>query len=89
MSQEALELFAKYAPGAKPLHMKSHGRLEIVGNHTDHNRGLTMCSGVSMGITASVSKDDEDTVTIYAKGYPKCSFDIDDLEGIKKAITVQ
>ena len=47
-----LELFAKFAPGAKPLHMKSHGRLEIVGNHTDHNNGLCLVSGVNMGIDA-------------------------------------
>ena len=56
MSQEALELFAKFAPGAKPLHMKSHGRLEIVGNHTDHNNGLCLVSGVNMGIDAYFAK---------------------------------
>ena len=80
LASESQELFYKAFAEEEEYVYFSHGRLEILGNHTDHNRGLTMCSGVSMGITASVSKDDEDTVTIYSKGYPKFSFDIDDLE---------
>jgi galactokinase len=31
----------------------SHGRLEIIGNHTDHNHGLCLVAGASMGIEAA------------------------------------
>ena len=31
----------------------SHGRLEILGNHTDHNHGLCLVGGVDMGITGA------------------------------------
>ena len=79
MSQEALELFAKFAPGAKPLHMKSHGRLEIVGNHTDHNNGLCLVSGVNMGIDAYFAKRDDGNVVIKSKGYPVFRLNVTDL----------
>lgn len=57
----------------------SHGRLEIVGNHTDHNHGLCLVAGASMGIEAEVAKTDEGIVKVVSEGYPTFSFLVTEL----------
>lgn len=58
----------------------SHGRLEILGNHTDHNHGLCLVGGVDMGITGAFSKSDDGTIEIASLGYKKVRFSISDLK---------
>jgi galactokinase len=58
----------------------SHGRLEIIGNHTDHNHGLCLVAGASMGIEAEVVANGFDTVKVISEGYPSFSFRIDELD---------
>ncbi len=62
----------------------SHGRLELLGNHTDHNHGLCLVGGVDMGITASVKKSEGKTIMILSEGYPTFEVDLDHLEIDKK-----
>ncbi|MCQ2772509.1 MAG: galactokinase [Bacilli bacterium] len=57
----------------------SYGRLELCGNHTDHNHGLCLVGTCSLSIKGAVSKDDK-KVTIKSDNYRPFSFDIDDLE---------
>lgn len=57
----------------------SHGRLEILGNHTDHNHGLCLVGGVDMGITGAFSKTDDGSIEVISQGYKKIKFDINDL----------
>ena len=63
----------------------AHGRLEIVGNHTDHNHGVCLVSGVDMGTTAAVRKRDDGVVNIVSKGYAPAEFSLS--EGL--AVTEQ
>lgn len=60
----------------------AHGRLEIVGNHTDHNHGVCLVSGVDMGTTAAVRKRDDGVVNIVSKGYAPAEFNINDGLGV-------
>lgn len=79
LRDEASEFyFLSYAEEEKMV-VFSHGRLEIVGNHTDHNKGVVLCSGVDMGITAAVAPNDDDVVAIASKGYKPFYVDINDL----------
>ena len=57
----------------------SHGRLEILGNHTDHNRGLVLCAGCDLGITAAVSEDEDDYVCVHSEGFKSFEFPLSDL----------
>lgn len=57
----------------------SYGRLELCGNHTDHNHGLCLVGTCSLSIKGAVKKDDK-KVTIKSDGYKAFSFDIDNLE---------
>ncbi len=52
----------------------SPGRYEIVGNHTDHNRGLALVAGASLLVEALVNKTKNNKITIASKGIGKCSF---------------
>ena len=84
MKKDALELFNLRYPGIKPFHMKSHGRLEICGNHTDHNNGLCLVSGVNLGIDAYFAKRDDGFIEIRSVGYPPYMMSIYDLTKRKK-----
>ncbi len=62
--------FLSYYPSLAPRVIESHGRLEIIGNHTDHNHGLCLVAGASMGITAAVAKTADNLIEIRSEGYP-------------------
>ena len=47
----------------------SPGRLEIIGNHTDHNGGLAIVAGASLRMYAAASKNDSNLVRLYSNGF--------------------
>lgn len=49
----------------------SPGRIELLGNHTDHNNGKVLVSSIDLNVTAACSKRDDDRVVFYSKGYKK------------------
>lgn len=50
------ELYAKAFDGAEPKeYFISPGRLEIIGNHTDHNGGLAIVAGASLRMYAAAA----------------------------------
>lgn len=55
----------------------SPGRLEILGNHTDHNHGSCLVAGCSLGIHAAYKKANE--VRINSEGYGTSGFSLGDL----------
>lgn len=57
----------------------SHGRLEIIGNHTDHNHGLCLVAGSSLGITACVAGNDIGVAKVASEGFPSYEVHLDDL----------
>ena len=52
----------------------SPGRYEIVGNHTDHNRGLALVAGASLLVEAFVNKTSNKKVRIASLGVGKGEF---------------
>lgn len=57
----------------------SYGRLEILGNHTDHQLGKCLVAGCTLGIRSAVKAHNE-MVSVISEGYPKFSFPLDDLD---------
>lgn len=49
----------------------SPGRIELLGNHTDHNNGKVLVSTIDLNILAVASKRDDNRVVFYSKGFPK------------------
>lgn len=86
MSNKAIELFKKSYPNEEPILMKSHGRLEIIGNHTDHNHGLCLVAGASMGISCAFLPNEGDKITLSSEGYPDIKIRINDLKKRKSEL---
>jgi uncharacterized Zn-binding protein involved in type VI secretion len=72
------------------MHVKGHGcapdsfysasgRIEIVGNHTDHNGGKVLCSAVTIDTLGAVSKRDDGMILVKSKGYPIIKVSVDDI----------
>lgn len=57
----------------------SYGRLEIIGNHTDHQGGHCLVAGCSLGLHGYLSKADDGLVSIASEGYGKFNFPAGDL----------
>ena len=56
------------------------GRSEILGNHTDHNRGIVLAGAIDRDIIAVAAKNDSGTVRLKSEGYDE---DIVSLSDIK------
>lgn len=55
----------------------SPGRIEIVGNHTDHNGGKVLCAAISVDTLASVSDRSDGIIEVKSKGYPMLRVDVE------------
>ena len=60
----------------------SHGRLEIIGNHTDHNNGLAIVAGCNMGITAAFRASEN--VHVASEGFRPFHFKANELDYYKE-----
>ena len=57
----------------------SSGRIELLGNHTDHNNGLVLVSAVSLDIFAGVKTTNDNYIKIISEGYPMMTININNL----------
>lgn len=57
----------------------SPGRMEVLGNHTDHNNGLVLVSSVDLDIMAAVCIRDDNEFYLKSEGYPINHVTITDL----------
>lgn len=63
----------------------SNGRLELIGNHTDHQHGKCLVATCSLGIRGYIQKDDN-LVSIASEGYETFSFSKDELTLVKEEV---
>jgi galactokinase len=47
------------------------GRIEIGGNHTDHNHGRVLAASINLDAIGAAAKTADDTITIYSNRFPK------------------
>ncbi len=62
----------------------SSGRIEICGNHTDHNHGKVLCASVTVDTLGAVTKRDDGIITVDSEGYDPVVVDTKDLKADKK-----
>lgn len=58
----------------------SSGRIELLGNHTDHNHGDVLVGAVNLDLLASCQKTCDYIISIYSEGYGESVVDIMNLE---------
>jgi len=56
----------------------SPGRIEVCGNHTDHNNGKVVAAAVTADTIAVVSPRPDRRIVIHSVGYPEVNVDLDD-----------
>ncbi|MGM9857982.1 MAG: galactokinase [Bacilli bacterium] len=57
----------------------SPGRIELCGNHTDHNNGKVLVSSIDLNILAAVRKRDDNIISFISEGFDKIDVDLNDL----------
>lgn len=55
------------------------GRVELGGNHTDHQHGLVLAAAVNLDTRAAVSINGTDTIRLISEGYPGYEISLSDL----------
>jgi len=58
----------------------SPGRIEILGNHTDHNNGEVLCASISLDTLSCVNKTDDGIIRLLSQGYPMIVVDTKDID---------
>lgn len=56
----------------------SPGRIEIVGNHTDHNAGKVLAAAITVDTLGAVSKRDDGRIEVKSESYPMLRVDLAD-----------
>lgn len=56
----------------------SSGRVEIIGNHTDHNGGPALACAISLDTLAVFLPEDNGIITVKSEGYPDVVVDVND-----------
>ncbi len=70
MKNKVAEEIAKMYPEAtSPLIIRSPGRINIIGEHTDYNEGFVLPAAIDKAIYVAVSKRDDDNIHLYAGDY--------------------
>jgi galactokinase len=47
------------------------GRIEVGGNHTDHNHGRVLAASINLDAVAAAARTADDKITLYSEGFPK------------------
>lgn len=53
----------------EPLLIRSPGRVNIIGEHTDYNQGFVLPAAIDKAIYIAIGKRDDDTIHLYAQDY--------------------
>jgi len=56
------------------------GRIEISGNHTDHNNGIVLAAATDKDTLSAVTKRDDSLINIHSKGYGTIHIDCKDYQ---------
>lgn len=77
--RELMRKFDEYFSGTdRDLHLfSSPGRVEIGGNHTDHNNGKVLSAVVDLDTIACACPANDNLIAIHSQGYERIQVDVD------------
>jgi galactokinase len=61
------------------LCVRSSGRMELLGNHTDHQGGKVLVAAINLFMYAAVKSRQDLLVNVHSKGFPSFSIDLNTL----------
>ena len=65
---------------ARVYEFSAPGRVEIGGNHTDHQHGRVLAAAIDLTTNASVCKNDDEVIRVFSQGYDPVEVYIHDIE---------
>jgi len=68
---------------AEPILVRSPGRINIIGEHTDYNGGFVMPAAIDKAIYVAISKREDDEIHLFSESYQQ--FDISSIKSLKKS----
>jgi galactokinase len=83
MNAEHLKNTFKKLFNAEPILVRSPGRINIIGEHTDYNGGFVMPAAIDKAIYVAISKREDDEIHLFSESYQQ--FDISSIKSLKKS----
>lgn len=81
MNSERLKTAFRDIFQAEPILVKSPGRINIIGEHTDYNGGLVMPAAINKAAYVAISKREDDQIHLYSESYQaKCIASVSDIQ---------
>lgn len=78
--KELINSFQKFFGARNDIRVYSApGRVELGGNHTDHQRGCVLAASVNLDMRAVVAKNGKSVLRLKSEGYPRIDIDLSDL----------
>lgn len=81
---DTFENFKKYFGVEQAYVASSSGRVEVCGNHTDHNGGRVVSCAISLDTLAMFLPTDDNVIVVKSEGYPEMTIDLNGPEIEKK-----
>lgn len=82
--QKAFDKFKSLFNADNSYIVSSSGRVEVLGNHTDHNGGKVVSAGISLDTLGFFLPTNDNLITVKSEGYPEVLVDINNLSSFKK-----
>ncbi|ARS39270.1 galactokinase [Sphingobacteriaceae bacterium GW460-11-11-14-LB5] len=83
MNAQHLKNTFKKLFNAEPILVRSPGRINIIGEHTDYNGGFVMPAAIDKAIYVAISKRGDDEIHLFSESYQQ--FDISSINSLKKS----
>lgn len=83
MNAQHLKNTFKKLFNAEPILVRSPGRINIIGEHTDYNGGFVMPAAIDKAIYVAISKREDDEIHLFSESYQQ--FDISSIKNLKKS----
>lgn len=71
-----------YGAGREVIVCSAPGRVEVGGNHTDHQHGTVLAAAVDRDIIAAASPNDSGVIRICSNGFPALRIDVSQTEPV-------
>jgi len=76
ITKESIQNKFKSIFQAEPIVVRSPGRINIIGEHTDYNDGFVLPAAIDKAVYIAVSKRTDNLISLYAEDY-KSTYEID------------
>lgn len=83
MNAQDLKNTFKRLFNVEPILVRSPGRINIIGEHTDYNGGFVMPAAIDKAIYVAISKREDDEIHLFSESYQQ--FDISSIKSLKKS----